>query len=233
MSKSNALNRAAVAGWVALMLFSQVLWAQSKTQSDDAARRIAARVDAKYNQLKTLQSDFVENYSGAGVSRKESGKLTLKRTGKMRWDFTQPREKLFVSDGKSAYFYVPSERQVRKASVKKLDDFRSPIRYLLGRARVEKEFAGLKIETNIAPWKAGNTLLSGVPKHMSDRVQRVMLEVSAAALIERIVIEEVDGGVTEFQFSRLVEDQPVPEQLFRFKIPPGVETIEANELTGE
>ncbi|HUQ49424.1 MAG TPA: outer membrane lipoprotein chaperone LolA [Terriglobales bacterium] len=225
--------RAATVVALALLLQTTVLFGQVKPKEDQAAKKIAAQVDAKYNKLKTLQTEFVENYSGAGVIRKESGTLILKRSGKMRWDFTQPREKLFVSDGKSAYFYVPAERQVRKASVKKLDDFRSPIRYLLGHARVEKEFAGLRIESAMNPWKAGNTLISGVPKHMGDRVQRVMLEVSPSNLIERIVIEEVDGGVTEFQFSRMVEDQAVSDQVFKFKIPPGVETIEAAELTGD
>ena len=59
----------------------------------------------------------------------------------------EPRQKLFLSDGKTAVFYVPGERQARKTAVKKLDDFRSPLRYLLGKTKLEKEFeAGNRVE---------------------------------------------------------------------------------------
>lgn len=211
-------------------LISGSLVAQVSKPEDEKA--IAARVDARYNKMTTLAADFREIYSGTGVTRQESGSLTLKRSGKMRWDFTSPKTKLFVSDGKTAYFYVPEERQVRKAAVKKLDDFHSPIRYLLGRSRLGKEFQDLRLEAAAKPWKPGNVVLSGVPKHLSDRVERVLLEISPMSLIDRIVIQEVDGSSTEFRFSNLVTDRPVSDDAFRFKTPPGVETIQSTELTG-
>jgi outer membrane lipoprotein carrier protein len=79
---------------------------------------IADAVDHRYNHLRTLQCEFTEIYSGAGMERSESGTLWLKKPGKMRWEYRSPRQKLFVSDGKEAWFYVPGERQVRKAPVK-------------------------------------------------------------------------------------------------------------------
>jgi outer membrane lipoprotein carrier protein len=195
-------------------------------------KTVASRVDARYSRMQTLSADFTETYSGAGVTRQESGSLTLKRSGKMRWDFAAPKVKLFVSDGKTAYFYVPDERQVRKASVKKLDDFHSPLRYLLGRSRLTNEFDDLKLEAGSAPWKVGNLVLSGVPKRLADRVERVIFEVSPRSVIERIVIREADGSSTEFRFANLVQDRPVPDDRFRFQAPAGVETIESAELTG-
>ena len=195
-------------------------------------KAIATRVDARYNRMRTLTAEFTELYSGAGVTRQETGTLTLKRSGKMRWDFVQPKEKLFVSDGKTAYFYVPAERQVRKAAVKKLDDFHSPIRYLLGRSKLNSEFQDLHLAAGEKPWRAGNVVLAGIPKHLSDRVERVLLEISPGSIIERIVIFEVDGSATEFRFTKVVEDAAVADDYFRFKVPSGVETIEADELIG-
>src|SRR5438445_3638791 len=113
--------------------------------ANDAVRKIASAVDARYNSLQSFKADFVEIYNGNGISRKESGTLSLKRPGKMRWDYREPNQKLFLSDGKTAIFYVPGERQARKTSVKNLDDFRSPLRYLLGKTKLEKEFDGLAI----------------------------------------------------------------------------------------
>jgi outer membrane lipoprotein carrier protein len=200
--------------------------------ADEAANKIAARVDKKYNALQTFKADFVESYSGAGVERQESGTLSLKRPGRMRWDYRTPTEKLFVSDGKTAFFYVPGERQARKTEVKKLDDLRSPLRYLLGKTKLEKEFENLIIADAVKAKTPGNVVLSGVPKNMADRVSKVLFEISPESQIERIVIEEVDGTTTEFQFRNMVENVNIPEEQFHFKAPEGVETIQAAEMIG-
>src|SRR5271157_6171935 len=90
-------------------------------------KTVAADVDAHYNRLRSLEAEFTEIYRGSGMERTESGTLWLKKPGKMCWEYRSPREKLFVSDGKDAWFYVPGERQVRRTAVKKLDDLRSPL----------------------------------------------------------------------------------------------------------
>ena len=70
---------------------------------------MARGVDEHYNHLRTLKADFTETYQGAGVDRTESGTLWLKKPGKMRWEYRSPKEKLFVSDGQAAWFYVPAD----------------------------------------------------------------------------------------------------------------------------
>src|SRR5271167_3629882 len=104
---------------------------------------LAAAVDAHYNHLRSLEAEFTEVYRGSGMERTESGTLWLKKPGKMRWEYRSPREKLFLGDGKDAWFYLPGDRQVRKTSMRKLDDLRSPLGFLLGKARLEKELQGL------------------------------------------------------------------------------------------
>src|SRR5579864_1213634 len=86
------------------------------------ALTIARATDDHYNHIRTLKAEFTENYDGGGITRSESGSLWLKKPGRMRWDYAQPRKKLFLVDAKSAVFYVPGERQARRTSVKQLDD---------------------------------------------------------------------------------------------------------------
>ena len=191
--------------------------------------QIAERVDRRYNHLKALKADFQESYSGAGLNRDESGELWLEKPGKMRWQYEQPAPKLFVVDGKNAYFYVPSERQARRMSAKKLDDFRSPIRYLLGHTKLQSEFTKLAISSE-TPKVAGSAVLEGVPKGMENRVQRVLLEITPADQISRIRIEELDGSVTEFMFRDIQENVTVKPELFRFVPPPGVEVISGEDV---
>ena len=198
--------------------------------AQDRVDQIANALDDHYNHLSSLVTQFTESYQGAGVSRQESGRLWLKRPGKMRWEYTQPRVKLFVSDGKTAYFYVPGERQVRKADVKKLDDLRSPLRYLLGKTKLKKEFDGLSLAPDEKPAVAGDVLLRGVPRAMSEQIQEVLLEITSENRIRRLVVRDVDGSVTEFGFSDPQENLDLPDARFTFAIPPGVETIETTDL---
>jgi outer membrane lipoprotein carrier protein len=195
----------------------------SVTQQPVSVDRVADDLDHHYNDLRSLKATFSETYRGAGISRTESGTLWLRRPGKMRWEYTEPREKLFVSDGKTAYFYVPGERQARKAPLDKLDDFRSPLRYLLGKTKLKKEFDNLTARAGDQP---GITVVRGVPRNMSDRVSEVTLDVNSAGEIQRIQIDEVDGSQTEFIFSAIQEDVPVEDARFRFQPPPGVEMVE-------
>src|SRR5207237_210118 len=130
------------------------------------------------------------------------GNLCLKKPCKMRWEYRSPKEKLFVSDGKAAWFYLPGEGQVRKASVRKLDDLRSPLRLLLGKTRLEKELQGLSLAPDVAPLTLGNVMLRGIPQGMADRASQVLLEITPESQIARIVIEEVDGSVTEYRFDQ-------------------------------
>ena len=192
-------------------------------QSDISVDRVADQVDRHYNNLRSLQAAFNETYRGAGITRTESGTLWLSRPGKMRWEYVEPREKLFVSDGKTAYFYVPGEKQARKAPLDKLDDLRSPLRYLLGKTKLKKEFDQL---TARAADRPGIIQIRGVPKNMSDRVAQVTMDVSPAGEIQRIQIEELDGSQTEFVFSGMQENVTVQETRFHFQPPPGVELIE-------
>ena len=189
---------------------------------------IAQAVDDHYNHLQTLQAEFTETYRGAGIERTESGSLWLKKPGKMRWEYRSPKEKLFLSDGKDAWFYLPGDHQVRRSSVKKLDDLRSPLGFLLGKTRLEKELDGLSVASDVAPMTAGNTVLRGVPKAMADRVNEVVLEITQDYHIARIQFEEADESVTEYRFGDQQENVGIADQRFRFSPPPGVEIVDGD-----
>src|SRR3954470_6841780 len=212
--------RSVIFGLAALFAMLAITLAQQTAPSVD---KVSDDLDRHYNDLRSLRASFTETYRGAGITRTESGTLWLRRPGKMRWEYVEPREKLFVSDGKIAYFYVPGERQARKAPVDKLDDLRSPLRYLLGKTKLKKEFDNLTVRSGDQP---GIVLVRGVPRSMSDRVSEVSLEVNSAGEIQRMQIDEVDGSQPEFTFSAIEENVPVEDARFRFLPPPGVEMVE-------
>jgi outer membrane lipoprotein carrier protein len=212
---------------IILLLCIPALWAQPQAMD---ARTVAARIDARYNTMKALRADFTENYSGGGMQRSENGTLLIKKPGKMRWDYASPQKKIFVTDGSTAWFYVPGERQARRTTIKKLDDLRSPLRYLLGRTKLEKEFRGLSLAPDVRPESPGDVVLRGVPVGMEERISQVLLESDSQGYLRRILIEELDGSRTEFRLAQQRENVAISNAEFNFQPPPGVEVLQSDQL---
>jgi outer membrane lipoprotein carrier protein len=189
-------------------------------------KTVAAAVDTHYNHLRSLQAEFTEVYRGSGMERTETGTLWLKKPGKMRWEYRSPKEKLFVSDGKNAWFYVPEDRQARRTAAKKLEDIRSPLAFLLGKTKLEKELHGLSLAPDVESLAAGNVVLRGIPEALTDRVSEILVEITPDYRIARIVIQEVDGAATEYRFGEMKEDLAIANSRFEFKPPTGTETVE-------
>jgi outer membrane lipoprotein carrier protein len=187
---------------------------------------VARAVDDRYNHVRSLQAEFTEIYRGPGVELTESGTLWLKKPGKMRWEYRSPREKLFLSDGKNAWFYLPADRQAWQTPMRKLDDLRSPLALLLGKTKLEKELQALSLAPDADPSIPGNIVLRGVPTGLAGRVNQVLLEITPADQIARIILEDADGSVTEYVLKDPKENVEITEDRFRFVRPPGVELIE-------
>jgi outer membrane lipoprotein carrier protein len=191
-------------------------------------KALASAVDAHYNHLRTLQAEFTEIYRGSGMERTESGTLWLKKPGKMRWEYRSPKEKLFVSDGKDAWFYVPEDRQARKQSAKRLEDLRSPLAFLLGKTQLEKELTGLSFAPDIEPWQSGNTMLRGVPQELADQISEIVLEITPQNRISRIIMHGIDGATTEYRFTDQKEGEAVADGGFSFRPPAGTEIVDGD-----
>ena len=187
-------------------------------QSNDA---LVSKVDDHYNRLNSLRAHYTEHYSGMGMDRTEEGTLLLKKPGRMRWSYEAPVGKVFVLDGKFAWFYTPGDAQATRVPAKQLDDLRSPLRFLLGHTQLRKELDKLTVTP-----EGDGFRISGVPKGMEQRVKVLSLWVTAAGAIEQMRLEEVDGAVTEFIFSDLQENVPVKDSDFAFIPPAGVTVVQ-------
>lgn len=192
-------------------------------QTTPSVHDLAQRVDRRYNQLHSLKAHFAESYEGLGMQRSESGTLLLLKPGKMRWDYSAPAGKVFLLDGKYAWFYTRGAAQVERIEAKKLDDLRSPLRFLLGHTQIEKELTNLRL----APAPNGGFTLTGQPKGQENRVPKLALTVTAEGAITGIEINEADGAITRFTFTDEQPNAAVPEGAFRFTAPVGIPVIDS------
>ena len=186
------------------------------------ANALADRIDQHYNSLRSLEVRFAQQYDGMGMNRRESGVLLLKKPGKMRWTYSQPVGKLFILDGHDGYFYTPGDTEVQRVPVKKLDDMRSPLRLLLGHAKLEQELTGLAI----APQADGTYLLTGIPKGLEKRVAAFSVSATADGVIRAMKVEETDGITNAFVFADERPDATASDAEFVFNAPGGVKVVE-------
>jgi len=206
---------------VAAVLFSTTLIPAQ--QNLPSAHELAARVDRRYDQLQSLKAGFSESYAGLGMTRTESGTLFLRKPGRMMWQYSTPPGKIFLLDGKYAWFYTTGDAQVQRIPANELDDLRSPLRFLLGHTQLEKELTGL----TVAEAPNGCFTLTGVPKGQEKRVTRLALTVTAAGLINAIEVEEADGAITRFTFTAEQPGAEIPAETFHFTPPAGVPVVDA------
>jgi outer membrane lipoprotein carrier protein len=189
------------------------------------AASLAKRVDSHYNHLHSLEARYTERYQGIGMDRTETGTLTLLKPGRMRWAYDSPPGKLFILDGTNAISYTPGDAEATRFPEKRLDDLRSPLRFLLGHTELEKELQGLSVTLVTVNGQPGYTLW-GTPVGMEQRVRSLAVTVDAQGVIHALRIEETDGAITTFTFSEMRENVPVDDGDFRFIPPAGVVVID-------
>ena len=202
---------------IMLLAFSLVAPVFVRAQDADALLR---KVDDHYNRLSSLRAHYTERYAGMGIDRTESGTLLLKKPGRMRWNYDQPAGKVFVLDGKFAWFYTPGDDQAQRIPAKQLDDLRSPLRFLLGHTQLKKELGSLTVTQD-----PQGIHVAGVPLGMEQRIKLLTLDVTAAGAIQHMKMEELDGATTEFAFTQVEENVPTRDADFTFTPPAGVQIV--------
>lgn len=214
------------------MLFCvcSTIFAYAAGQPALTAVELAKLIDSHYNRLQSLKADFTERYDGLGMHRSESGTMLLRKPGRMRWNYTSTPGKVFVLDGKYAWFYTPGVPQVQRIKASELDDLRSPLRFLLGHTKIESELEGLTLTRRIETEGSVQThdlILTGVPKGQQKRITKIAITATEDGSIKSLEIDETDGAQTVFYFSNEQANPALPESEFHFTAPAGVPVVDA------
>ncbi len=188
------------------------------------------RLQASYHDVKTLRAEFVQTFISGGRTRVESGTVYFARGGRMRWDYREPEEKIFLSDGKKLMLYVPAEKQLTRSPAKSSEDARVPFRLLLSHLNLRRAFGRIEYADQAFKREPGDEVLRALPKNEDeDGYHEVFLEMTPAFDIHRLVIRYADQSSMEFSFSQIVRNVKLDPTLFRFSSPAGTEIINQAE----
>lgn len=209
----------------ALVLLGSAAAAPLAQPAKGTAEELAARIQARYDTIRDFEADFVQSYQGGLLRTKttEQGTVAIKRPGRMRWVYTKPERKEFVSNGQRIYSYVPRDKQVIVAPMPSGDQT-TPALFLTGRGHLVRDFTAEYAEV---PDAGPNTLgLKLLPRKTDPEVEWLMLAVDAATLqIRHLVALDRQGGRSTFSFTNLKENRNLSDKLFEFQIPRGVDVI--------
>jgi outer membrane lipoprotein carrier protein len=188
--------------------------------------KLLKTIESRYNHAQSLKLDFSETYAGARrPAQTDSGVLYLRKPGKMRWEYSAPPGKLFLSDGKDVFLYNPDDRRAEKSKLKQSEDMRAPLAFLLGKLDFSKEFKSFETRNEGADLK----WISAIPK--SDNLAYTKVEFLAASdgQIRRVRVTGQDLSKLDFTFSNEQSNPPLSASLFTFSPPPGVQVVEAGQ----
>jgi outer membrane lipoprotein carrier protein len=186
---------------------------------------LAGRIQQRYDTIKDFEADFVQTYQGGLLRTKttEQGTVAIKRPGRMRWIYSKPERKEFVSDGRQVYSYIPRDKQV-VVSPMPADAQTTPALFLSGRGHLVRDFTATFSEVPGAA--QGSIGLKLVPRKNDPEIEWLMIAVDPSSLqIRTLIAMDRQGGRSAFTFSNLKENRNLSDTIFDFKVPRGVDVI--------
>ncbi len=200
---------------------SLLLAAQVSGSDETLARNLVRTLEQHHAQTTDLVARFSQSYRSGLLGREitERGVVQIKPPGRMRWEYKDPEDKLFVTDGRTFYFYVPADKQVIVSE----QDVKHSLaaRLLSGKGGILDEFTATVEE----PEEQGVLRLKLVPRQPQADVERATVDLEPRGRIRAILLEDVQGNRTRFRFDDVRENTGVADRLFRFEVPKGVEVI--------
>src|SRR5437016_2038978 len=222
-----------LAGSVALAALALgTAWLAAPALAGDSVKDLVKKVEARYQKTTDLTAEFSQTTDIKGFAKplQSSGRVYLKRPGKLRWDYLAPTlEQIFVDNDK-VQFYIPEHKQVKVGQRSKWADSQAPLHLLQGVGRLDSDY-----HVTAAPDGAkGNgglpllrlTLLDGGPDH-----PRIVVEVDPGSFfLRRVELHDVNGNVSTFTFSAMRPNTDLKNELFEFTVPQDVEVVNAPRL---
>ena len=211
-----------------LILLLLLVPVQAGAPARPPAVETARALQQKYDRVQDFTADFVHSYEGGVLKKKstERGTVQIKKPGRMRWDYTSPEKKVFVSDGRKVYSYIPADKQVMVSDMPADDHATTAVLFLAGKGNLTRDFSVSYAEGDETP---DTWVLRLDPRQQQRDYDWLVIGIDRKTLqIRTLTAADQQGGRSSFAFSNYRENAGLAEKLFEFKIPRGVDVITAN-----
>ncbi len=192
-------------------------WSILAVASDEAGAEGALR--GFLTDVASMTAGFEQKlYDPSGHSMQESrGRFYIRRPGKFRWEYDDP-EQLVVSDGSRLWMY---DYDLEQVTVRKVDDSLggTPAMLLSGQGRIDESFdIGAAYEEEGLEW------IELLPLGDSPEFKALRVGMNETTVVALEIRDSLDQ-VTRIDFHDLELGPELPDSLFQFAPPEGVDVI--------
>ena len=178
-------------------------------------------IQKNYESVLTLKADFEQKAFVKMLNRTEitRGNVQIKKPGKMKWVYNSPDPQVLISDQKSLWLYVPEEEEATKMPIESVYSSNTPALFLAGQGILTDIFNVVQVLTKEDKFVAVFT-----PKEVESSLSRLVLranknnyQITGATVYDRL------GNRTSIKFRSIRINEEIPESVFNFEVPTGVE----------
>ncbi len=174
------------------------------------------QVQAKYKTVNSLTAVFTESVTySEGYQERFVGKLFIERPDKVRLEAYDPDTQLIVSDGMTAWLYLPKAKAALRQPVSEVSKACDPRIFLLERP------PGFKV--SYQPRDSSHVYTFVPPAGDAYPYQRVVVELGPKLEIRTISVVDPLGNTYAFALQDIVLNPKLSPELFRFTPPDGTE----------
>ncbi len=187
--------------------------------------QLIVKMQETYDTTQDLTAKFVQELTLASIKKteREEGTVYFKNPGRMYWEYIRPKSKKLVVNPQKAWLYVPEDHVVYIQDAKSMYQSKVILRFLSGTGKMRNDFQ-IEYAAPQATDKEGHYLLVLTPKQADLGIDRLHLTVDRNShQILQCRFSDAFGNLTRIRFQNISTNNQLPESLFHFKPPGGVE----------
>lgn len=195
-----------------------LLWAVATAAL--AASSAETPLDRFFRGLDNLTAAFEQTlYDAQGrVTQTATGRLSIQRPGRFRWDYDTPYKQLVLGDGERLWTY---DADLEQATVKPQDDTLAGTPALLLSAQQQPREL---FDIQTLPARDGEAWFQLTPRAQDTQFNQLRLGFVGDSLVAMELIDAFEQ-LTQFRFNDIQRNSPLAAGLFSFTPPAGVDVI--------
>ena len=178
-------------------------------------------IQKNYESVLTFQATFEQKAFVKMINRTEitRGNVLIKKPGKMKWIYNSPDPQILISNQKYLWLYTPEDEQATKMPIENVYSSNSPALFLAGKGILTDIFNVVQVLDD-----KDKFIVVFVPKEVGSSLSRLVLrtnknnyQITGATVYDKL------GNKTDIRFRAIRTNEEIPESVFNFEVPAGVE----------
>lgn len=200
--------------------------------------QIVDKIQKTYDGIKDFKADFMQESTNKALKYTitDTGVVYFKKPGKMRWDYIKKVDnkdillQKIVNDGEKIYFYTPADNQVIVDNIRSVIPSRAPGNFLAGMGSIKKDFDVVENYYKSEKKRQDYYYLELKPKAAIKGVKNIFIAVDKEKyLVRETITVDPFENTTKIVFSNIEKNKSIPDDVFKFQVPKGVNVITPEE----